>query len=73
MSFWKDTWCGDTPLCASFPSLFALVDPKEAWVKDVWIRTVGGEGVGVLASLGPLMIGRWKRWRAFCYTCVVRI
>ena len=21
VSFWKDTWCGDTPLCTSFPSL----------------------------------------------------
>ena len=26
VSFWKDNWCGDTPLCASFPSLFALAD-----------------------------------------------
>ncbi|RVW32848.1 hypothetical protein CK203_107201 [Vitis vinifera] len=33
----------------------------------------GGREVGVLASLGPLMIGRWKRWRAFCYTCVPKV
>ncbi|RVW47973.1 Protein SHOOT GRAVITROPISM 6 [Vitis vinifera] len=44
VSFWKDTWCGDTPLCASFPSFFALVDPKKAWVKDVWNGTMGGGG-----------------------------
>ena len=44
VSFWKDTWCGDTPLCASFPSLFALAKPKETWVKDVWNGTIGGEG-----------------------------
>ncbi|RVW29063.1 hypothetical protein CK203_091577 [Vitis vinifera] len=32
----KDKWCGATPLCDSFPSLFALTISKEAWVKDVW-------------------------------------
>ena len=42
VSFWKDTLCGDTPLCVSFPSLFALVDPKEAWMKDVWPGTASG-------------------------------
>ena len=36
MSFWKDKWCGTTPLCESFPFLFALVASKEVWVKDVW-------------------------------------
>ena len=51
---------GYTIVCI-LPSLFGLADPKEAWVKDVWIRIVGGEGVGVLASLGLLMIGRWMR------------
>ena len=42
VSFWKDTWCGDTPLCVSFPSLFALVDPIKAWLKDVWFGTASG-------------------------------
>ena len=51
VSFWKDKWCGTTPLCKSFPSLFALTTSKEAWVKDVWT-------VGSLVSLGLLMIGR---------------
>ena len=32
-----------------------------------------GGGVGVFASLGPLMIRRWIRWRAFRFACVVRI
>ena len=70
VSFWKDAWCGDTPLWVSFPSLFALADPKEAWVKDV--RSGTAKGVEVLALQGPLTIGRWKRWRAFCYACVVK-
>ena len=34
--FWRDRWCGDFPLCESFPSLFALSAEKEAWVADVW-------------------------------------
>ena len=27
--FWRYRWCGDSPLCVSFPSLFALTDDKE--------------------------------------------
>ena len=42
MSFWRDKWCGDTPLCDSFPSLFALAASKKAWVKDVWNVSEGG-------------------------------
>ena len=48
----------------SFPSLFALADPKEAWMKDVWPGQQVG-GVRVFALLGPLTIRRWKRWWAF--------
>ncbi|RVX15155.1 Exocyst complex component SEC3A [Vitis vinifera] len=36
VSFWRDRWCGDSPLCESFPSLFALSAEKEARVADVW-------------------------------------
>ena len=49
VSFWKDKWCGTTPLCDSFPSLFALATPKEAWVKDVWIVSQSREMGGVAA------------------------
>nr|CAN70867.1 hypothetical protein VITISV_027610 [Vitis vinifera] len=34
--FWRDKWCGDSPLCSSFPSLFALTDDKEESVANVW-------------------------------------
>ena len=34
--FWRDRWCRDSPLCMSFPSLFALAVEKEAWVADFW-------------------------------------
>ncbi|KAL6345634.1 hypothetical protein AAG906_017366 [Vitis piasezkii] len=42
--FWKDKWCGTTPLCEDFPSLFALATSKEAWVNEV--RTAAGERGG---------------------------
>ena len=39
LKFWKDRWCEDSPLHVSFPTLFALVVFKDAWVKDVWSST----------------------------------
>ena len=64
--FCKDKWCGDSSLCVSFLSLFALSNSKEAWV-DIWNSSTGGGKEwgevgwrdGILASLDPLMIGRW--------------
>lgn len=45
LSFWKDKWCGDSPLCLSFSSLFALADSKEVWVEDIWdFSAEGGRG-----------------------------
>lgn len=41
LKFWKDNWCGDTPLSHSFSSLFVIYFFKEAWVWDVW-RELGG-------------------------------
>ncbi|RVW49203.1 putative ribonuclease H protein [Vitis vinifera] len=42
--FWKDIWCGNTPLCEAFPSLFDLAGSKDAWVADYWdpMGEVGG-------------------------------
>ena len=39
----KDAWLENTPLQVSFPSLFALVESKEAWVRDYW-NDVSSEG-----------------------------
>ena len=36
VSFWMDKWCGEEPLCESFPSLFSISLSKNAWVSDVW-------------------------------------
>ena len=33
--FWKDRWCGDSPFCFDFPTLFAIATSKDARVKDV--------------------------------------
>ena len=44
MKFWKDKWCGDEPLCESFPSLFSISLSKDAWVSDVWNLDGDGDG-----------------------------
>ena len=54
--FWKDKWCGDDPLCTSFPSLFAISLDKEAWV-GMCGAILEGE-CGLLGALGGLMIGK---------------
>ncbi|RVW21407.1 hypothetical protein CK203_106934 [Vitis vinifera] len=41
---WMDKWCGDEPLCESFPSLFTISSSKEAWVADVWNLDGDGDG-----------------------------
>ena len=59
VKFWKDFWCGNKPLCVSFPSLFALAVFKYAWVKDVWCSNEGG------GSWYRLMTGSWMRFVDF--------
>ena len=44
VKFWKDKWCGDEPLCESFPSLFSISLSKDAWVSDVWNLDGDGDG-----------------------------
>ena len=44
VSFWKNKWCGDMPLCESFPSLFAISLVKEDWVSNVWNPDGVGDG-----------------------------
>ncbi|RVW17395.1 Transposon TX1 uncharacterized 149 kDa protein [Vitis vinifera] len=67
MSFWKDKWCRTTPLCESFPSLFALTTSKEAWVNEVW-TTFGKRG----GSWSPCFSRPFNDWemkeveRLFC-------
>ncbi|RVW23847.1 LINE-1 reverse transcriptase-like [Vitis vinifera] len=44
--FWRDRWCGDSPLCECFPSFFALSVEKEAWVANVWDPLAEGDWGG---------------------------
>ncbi|RVW87919.1 DNA-repair protein XRCC1 [Vitis vinifera] len=57
--FWKDIWCGNTPLCEAFPSLFDLAGSKDAWVADYW-NPMGKREGGLPTSLDLSMIGRWR-------------
>ena len=54
--FWEDRWCGDEALSHSFPSLYALVTSKEAWVVEVWDAT--GEDGG----WNPRFSRRFNDW-----------
>ena len=48
VSFWRDRWCGESPLYMTFPSLFALTVEKEAWVAEIpWLKRDGGVGTPV--------------------------
>ena len=38
--FWEDEWCGENPLSASFPTLYAIAASKGAKVGEVW-KTIG--------------------------------
>ena len=50
VKFWMDKWCGDEPLCESFPSLFSISLSKEVWVSDVWNSDGDGGGWTLLFS-----------------------
>ena len=44
IKFWEEVWCGETPLCVSFPSLYALAVLKGAMVSKLW-EISRGDGV----------------------------
>ena len=54
----------EQPLSISFPSLFAIVRSREAWVSDYWTWQ-GEEQGGNQDSLDVLMIWRWMMQRYF--------
>ena len=66
--FWKDKWCGTTPLCEAFPSLFAIATFKEAWVNEVW--TAEGERRGSWTPSFNRLFNDWEMeevGRLLCY------
>ena len=48
--FWEDWWCGEAPLCSSFPALYRVASSKGARVADLWV--VSGSGGGWNFSFG---------------------
>ena len=38
VKFSTNKWCGYEPLCVSFHSLYVLVDSKEAWMANLWVK-----------------------------------
>ena len=50
--FWEDRWCGENPLCVSFPTLYVVAASKGAIVGEVW-ETTGGEGGWNLRFIRP--------------------
>ena len=61
-----DKWCGDEPLCESFPSLFTLSSSKKAWVADVW--NPEGDGGGWT----PLFSGVFNDWELELMECFLQ-
>ena len=41
---WEDVWCGEAPLCSSFPSLYEVASFKGAKVTELWEVTGMGGG-----------------------------
>ena len=44
--FWEDKWCGENPLCVSFPTLYVVVASKGAKVGEFG-RAQGMEEGGI--------------------------
>ena len=41
--FWEYAWCGETPLCLSFPFLYEVADSTGTRVAELW-EGLGSEG-----------------------------
>ena len=65
VKFGKDKWCGDEPLCESFPSLYSISLSKDAWVSDVWNPDSDGEG------WTPLFSRAFNDWKIEMVECFI--
>ena len=50
--FREDRWCGENPLCVTFPTLYAVAASKGDIVGEVW-ETIGEEGGWNLRFIRP--------------------
>ncbi|KAJ9680532.1 hypothetical protein PVL29_019761 [Vitis rotundifolia] len=65
--FWKDTWCGNTPLCEAFPSLFDFAVSKDARVADCW------DAMGEVGGWNPRFLRPFNDWEVDEVESLLRI
>ena len=70
--FWEDWWCGEAPLCSSFPVLYRMASSKGARVADIWVVSGPGED-GTSALGGTFMIGNWRRCKVSLASSILRV
>ena len=51
--FWEDVWCGESPICTMFPTLYSIVVARGAKVAEVW-ESSGDSGAWNPRFLRPL-------------------
>jgi hypothetical protein len=56
MSFWKDTWLGDKPICVDYPILFDLCDDQNVSVRNV---AQAGWVIRFKVRLPPMIRDQW--------------
>ena len=55
--FWEDTWLGETPLALQYPSLYSIVQRREAYVATVL------QSVPLNIQFRRTIVGnRWEAW-----------
>uniref|UniRef100_A0A452Z2S4 Reverse transcriptase zinc-binding domain-containing protein n=1 Tax=Aegilops tauschii subsp. strangulata TaxID=200361 RepID=A0A452Z2S4_AEGTS len=55
--FWEDTWLGDTPLALQYPSLYSIVQRRDATVESVCQSTPLN-----ISFRRALAGNRWEAW-----------
>ena len=55
--FWEDTWLGETPLALQYPSLYSIVQRREAYVATIL------QSVPLNIQFRRTLVGnRWDAW-----------
>ena len=72
ISFWKDTWCGESPFYESFLALYSLAIARWAKVADICDSSRGKElGIPPLSDLS--MTGKSKKSKILCLVNIRRV
>ena len=55
--FWEDTWLGDTPLALQYPSLYRIVQRRDALVATIM------QSIPLNIQFRRVLVGdRWEAW-----------